>query len=297
MKQYLDLLETILEKGTKKEDRTGTGTISMFGHQMRFDLSEGFPMVTTKKLHLKSIIYELLWFLNGDTNLQYLAKNNVHIWDDWPYRRYKNSADFKGETIREFSQKVAIDDSFAEKWGELGPVYGKQWRDFSGVDQITWVVEQIKYLQENKESPYGRRLIVSAWNPPEVEEMAKAGLPPCHTLFQFYVNDGKLSCQLYQRSADVFLGVPFNIASYALLTMMIAQVTSLEAGDFVHTFGDVHIYLNHLDQVKEQLSRTPFTLPTMKINPEVKGIFDFKYEDFEVTGYQSHPHIKGDVAV
>ncbi len=297
MKQYLDLLETILEKGTKKEDRTGTGTISMFGHQMRFDLSEGFPMVTTKKLHLKSIIYELLWFLNGDTNLQYLAKNNVHIWDDWPYRRYKNSADFKGETIREFSQKVAIDDSFAEKWGELGPVYGKQWRDFSGVDQITWVVEQIKYLQENKESPYGRRLIVSAWNPPEVEEMAKAGLPPCHTLFQFYVNDGKLSCQLYQRSADVFLGVPFNIASYALLTMMIAQVTGLEAGDFVHTFGDVHIYLNHLDQVKEQLSRTPFTLPTMKINPEVKGIFDFKYEDFEVTGYQSHPHIKGDVAV
>ena len=297
MKQYLDLLETILKEGTKKEDRTGTGTISKFGHQMRFDLSKGFPMVTTKKLHLKSIIYELLWFLNGDTNLRYLAKNNVHIWDDWPYRRYKNSSEFKGETIREFSQKVAEDDAFAEKWGELGPVYGKQWRDFSGVDQIKWVVEQIKYLRENRESPYGRRLIVSAWNPPEVEEMAKAGLPPCHTLFQFYVNDGKLSCQLYQRSADVFLGVPFNIASYALLTMMMAQVTGMEPGDFVHTFGDVHIYLNHVDQVKEQLSRTPFALPAMKINPEVKSIFDFKYEDFEVVGYQSHPHIKGEVAV
>ena len=297
MKQYLDLLETILKEGTKKEDRTGTGTISKFGHQMRFDLSKGFPMVTTKKLHLKSIIYELLWFLNGDTNLRYLAKNNVHIWDDWPYRRYKNSSEFKGETIREFSQKVAEDDAFAEKWGELGPVYGKQWRDFSGVDQIKWVVEQIKYLRENRESPYGRRLIVSAWNPPEVEEMAKAGLPPCHTLFQFYVNDGKLSCQLYQRSADVFLGVPFNIASYALLTMMMAQVTGLEPGDFVHTFGDVHIYMNHVDQVKEQLSRTPFALPAMKINPEVKSIFDFKYEDFEVVGYQSHPHIKGEVAV
>ena len=297
MKQYLDLLETILKEGTKKEDRTGTGTISKFGHQMRFDLSKGFPMVTTKKLHLKSIIYELLWFLNGDTNLRYLAKNNVHIWDDWPSRRYKNSSEFKGETIREFSQKVAEDDAFAEKWGELGPVYGKQWRDFSGVDQIKWVVEQIKYLRENRESPYGRRLIVSAWNPPEVEEMAKAGLPPCHTLFQFYVNDGKLSCQLYQRSADVFLGVPFNIASYALLTMMMAQVTGMEPGDFVHTFGDVHIYMNHVDQVKEQLSRTPFALPAMKINPEVKSIFDFKYEDFEVVGYQSHPHIKGEVAV
>ncbi len=297
MRQYLDLLETVLEKGTKKKDRTGTGTISLFGHQMRFDLSEGFPMVTTKKLHLKSIIHELLWFLAGDTNLRYLAQNKVHIWDDWPYRRYKNTPDFKGETIKEFAQKVADDEDFAAKWGELGPVYGKQWRDFSGVDQIKWVVEQIKYLQENKESAYGRRLIVSAWNPPEVEEMAKAGLPPCHTLFQFYVNDGKLSCQLYQRSADVFLGVPFNIASYALLTMMMAQVTGLEVGDFVHTFGDVHIYSNHIDQVKLQLSREPYPLPTIKINPDVKSIFDFKYEDFELTGYQSHPHIKGIVAV
>lgn len=297
MRQYLDLLETILEKGTEKKERTGTGTISRFGHQMRFDLNEGFPAITTKKLHLKSIIYELLWFLNGDTNLSYLAKNNVHIWDDWPYKRYKNSAEFAGETIREFSQKVAEDDVFAEKWGELGPVYGKQWRNFSGTDQIKWVVNEIKYLQENKESPNGRRLIVSAWNPPEVEEMAKAGLPPCHTLFQFYVNDGKLSCQLYQRSADVFLGVPFNIASYALLTMMMAQVTDLQPGDFVHTFGDVHIYSNHIEQVKLQLTREPYPLPQMKINPDVKDIFDFKYEDFELVNYQAHPHIKGEVAV
>ncbi len=297
MRQYLDLLESILEKGTEKEDRTGTGTISYFGYQMRFDLSEGFPVVTTKKLHLKSIIHELLWFIAGDTNLRYLAQNNVHIWDDWPYRRYKNSPEFAGETIREFAQKVADDENFAKIWGELGPVYGKQWRDFSGTDQIKWVVDEIKYLKENHESPNGRRLIVSAWNPPEVEEMAKAGLPPCHTLFQFYVNEGKLSCQLYQRSADVFLGVPFNIASYALLTMMVAQVTGLQSGDFVHSFGDVHIYSNHVEQVKLQLSRQPFPLPQMKINPDVKDIFGFKYDDFELVGYQSHPHIKGEVAV
>lgn len=297
MKQYLNLLETILEKGTRKEDRTGTGTISCFGHQMRFDLSEGFPIVTTKKLHLKSIIHELLWFITGDTNIRYLAQNNVHIWDDWPYRRYKNSSNFQGETIREFSQKVADDENFAKIWGELGPVYGKQWRDFSGTDQIKWVIDEIKYLKENKEGPNGRRLIVSAWNPPEVEEMAKAGLPPCHTLFQFYVNDGKLSCQLYQRSADVFLGVPFNIASYALLTMMAASVTDLCPGDFVHTFGDVHIYSNHIEQVKLQLTREPFPLPAMKINPEVKSIFDFRFDDFELVNYQAHPHIKGEVAV
>ena len=297
MKQYLNLLETILEKGTKKEDRTGTGTISCFGHQMRFDLSEGFPIVTTKKLHLKSIIHELLWFIAGDTNIRYLAQNNVHIWDDWPYRRYKNSSSFNGETIREFSQKVADDETFAKLWGELGPVYGKQWRDFSGTDQIKWVIDEIKYLKDNKESSNGRRLIVSAWNPPEVEEMAKAGLPPCHTLFQFYVNDEKLSCQLYQRSADVFLGVPFNIASYALLTIMVAQVTGLSPGDFVHTFGDVHIYSNHIEQVKLQLAREPFPLPAMNINPEVKSIFDFKFDDFELEGYQAHPHIKGEVAV
>ncbi|MBN1822394.1 MAG: thymidylate synthase [Prolixibacteraceae bacterium] len=297
MRQYLDLLDHVLKNGSKKEDRTGTGTISVFGHQMRFNLEEGFPVLTTKKLHLKSIIHELLWFLNGDTNLRYLAQNNVHIWDDWPYRRYKNSNDFKGESIKEFSQKVADNDLFAEKWGNLGPVYGKQWRDFSGIDQIKWIVEQILYLRENKESPNGRRLIVSAWNPPEVEEMAKAGLPPCHTLFQFYVNEGKLSCQLYQRSADIFLGVPFNIASYALLTMMIAQVTGLKPGDFVHTLGDGHIYLNHMEQVRLQLTREPYKLPTMKINPDVKSIFDFKYEDFELVNYEAHPHIKGEVAV
>jgi thymidylate synthase len=297
MKQYLNLLETILEKGTIKEDRTGTGTVSCFGHQMCFDLSKGFPVVTTKKLHLKSIIYELLWFIAGDTNIRYLAQNGVHIWDDWPYRHYKNSTGFQGETIREFSKKVADNEDFAKAWGELGPVYGKQWRNFSGIDQIKWVIDEIKHLKENRESPNGRRLIVSAWNPPEVEEMAKAGLPPCHTLFQFYVNEAKLSCQLYQRSADAFLGVPFNIASYALLTVMVAHVTGLCPGTFVHTFGDVHIYSNHLEQVKLQLAREPLPLPVMKIKREVKSIFDFKFDDFELAGYQSHPHIKGEVAV
>lgn len=264
MKQYLDLLETILEKGTVKEDRTGTGTISRFGHQMRFDLSEGFPMVTTKKLHLKSIIYELLWFLKGDTNIKYLQDNGVRIWNEW-----------------------ADDD------GNLGHIYGYQWRSWptangGHIDQIAQLIDDIK----NK--PDSRRHLVSAWN---VGELDKMNLPPCHILFQFYVADGKLSCQLYQRSADVFLGVPFNIASYALLTMMMAQVCDLEAGDFVHTFGDVHIYSNHIEQVKLQLTREPYPLPTMKINPEVKSIFDFKYEDFELVGYQSHPHIKGAVAV
>lgn len=297
MKQYLNLLETILEKGTEKEDRTGTGTISCFGHQMCFDLSEGFPVVTTKQLHLKSIIYELLWFIAGDTNIRYLAQNNVRIWDDWPYRHYKNSPSFNGETIREFSQRIADDENFALTWGELGPVYGKQWRNFAGTDQIKWVIDEIKYLKENKESPNGRRLIVSAWNPPEVEEMAKVGLPPCHTLFQFYVSGEKLSCQLYQRSADAFLGVPFNIASYALLTVMAAHVTGLRPGSFVHTFGDVHIYSNHLEQVKLQLTRAPMPLPEMKIKREVKSIFDFRFDDFELLGYKSHPHIRGEVAV
>ncbi len=264
MKQYLDLLETILEKGTKKEDRTGTGTISRFGHQMRFDLSEGFPMVTTKKLHLKSIVYELLWFLAGDTNVKYLQDNGVRIWNEW-----------------------ADDD------GNLGHIYGYQWRswptpDGKHIDQISQLIDSIK------NNPDSRRHLVSAWN---VGELDKMNLPPCHILFQFYVADGKLSCQLYQRSADVFLGVPFNIASYALLTMMVAQVTGLQPGDFVHTFGDVHIYSNHIDQVKLQLTREPYPLPTMKINPDVKSIFDFKYEDFELINYQSHPLIKGVVAV
>jgi thymidylate synthase len=264
MKQYLNLLETILEEGTVKEDRTGTGTISRFGHQMRFDLSKGFPMVTTKKLHLKSIIYELLWFLKGDTNVKYLQDHGVRIWNEW-----------------------ADDD------GNLGHIYGYQWRswptpDGTKIDQIKQVLEQIK------QNPDSRRHLVSAWN---VGELDKMNLPPCHILFQFYVANGKLSCQLYQRSADAFLGVPFNIASYALLTMMMAQACGLEAGDFVHTFGDAHIYSNHIEQVKLQLSREPMELPTMKINTEVKCIFDYTFDDFELINYQSHPHIKGKVAV
>lgn len=264
MKQYLDLCQRILDEGVTKEDRTGTGTTSVFGHQMRFDLSEGFPMVTTKKLHMKSIIHELLWFLSGDTNVRYLQENGVRIWNEW-----------------------------ADENGDLGPVYGSQWRSFTGrdgktVDQIQWVIDEIK------RNPDSRRLIVSAWNPAELDKMA---LPPCHLLFQFYVANGKLSCQLYQRSGDTFLGVPFNIASYALLTHMVAHVTGLEVGDFVHTIGDAHLYLNHIEQVKLQLTREPKPLPKLVLNPEVSSIFDFKYEDIEIVGYESHPHIKGEVAV
>ena len=264
MKQYLDLCKRVLTEGTEKHDRTGTGTISVFGHQMRFDLADGFPLLTTKKLHLKSIIYELLWFLQGDTNVKYLQEHGVRIWNEW-----------------------------ADENGELGPVYGHQWRswpDYNGgtIDQISNVVEQIKH------NPDSRRMIVSAWNVAEVEKMA---LPPCHSLFQFYVADGKLSLQLYQRSADIFLGVPFNIASYALLLQMMAQVTGLKAGTFVHTFGDAHIYLNHLEQVKLQLTREPRPLPQMHINPDVKDIFSFKYEDFQLEGYNPHPHIAGAVSV
>jgi thymidylate synthase len=264
MQQYLDLVKHIIEKGTDKTDRTGTGTRSIFGYQMRFNLQDGFPMVTTKKLHLRSIIHELLWFLKGETNIKYLKDNGVGIWDEW-----------------------------ANEDGELGPVYGKQWRSWSGADgkvydQITDLIKQIK------QTPDSRRLIVSAWNVAELPQMA---LMPCHTIFQFYVADGKLSCQLYQRSADVFLGVPFNIASYALLTLMVAQVCDLEPGDFVHSFGDVHLYNNHVEQAHLQLSRDPYPLPTMKINPEVKDIFGFKFEDFTLEGYQSHPGIKAPVAV
>ena len=264
MQQYLDLLQHIFDNGVSKTDRTGTGTTSCFGYQMRFDLSKGFPMVTTKKLHLKSIIYELLWFLKGDTNIKYLKENGVGIWDEW-----------------------------ADENGELGPVYGKQWRSWEGadgktIDQISQIIEQVK------KNPDSRRLIVSAWN---VAELPKMALMPCHAMFQFYVADGKLSCQLYQRSADVFLGVPFNIASYALLTMMIAQVCDLKAGEFIHTFGDVHLYNNHVGQAKLQLTRNPFALPTMHINPLVKNIFDFKFEDFKLENYQSHPGIKATVAV
>ena len=264
MKQYLDLMRHVMDTGTQKHDRTGTGTISVFGYQMRFNLQDGFPLVTTKKLHLKSIIHELIWFLSGDTNIAYLKENGVRIWDEW-----------------------------ADADGNLGPVYGYQWRswptpDGGHIDQISQVVNQIK------NNPDSRRMIVSAWNVADVNQMA---LPPCHSLFQFYVLDGKLSCQLYQRSADIFLGVPFNIASYALLTMMMAQVCGLQYGDFIHTFGDAHIYNNHLEQAKLQLSRDPRPLPTMKINPDVKDIFSFKYEDFTLENYDPHPHIKAIVAV
>lgn len=264
MKQYLDLCKHVIENGTEKSDRTGTGTISTFGYQMRFDLKDGFPVITTKKLHLRSIIHELLWFLKGDTNIHALQENGVRIWNEW-----------------------------ADEDGELGPVYGKQWRSWEGangktIDQISEVIAEIK------RNPDSRRLIVSAWNVAEIEEMA---LAPCHCLFQFYVNDGKLSCQLYQRSADIFLGIPFNIASYALLTMMIAQVTDLEPGEFVHTLGDAHIYTNHLDQVNLQLTREPRKLPQMKLNSERTSIFDFTFADFELEGYDPHPHIKGVVSV
>lgn len=264
MKQYHQLMQHVLDQGVEKHDRTGTGTISVFGYQMRFNLEEGFPMVTTKKLHLRSIIHELIWFLKGETNIQYLKENGVSIWDEW-----------------------------ADEQGNLGPVYGSQWRSWMGadgkaVDQITQVIEQIK------KNPDSRRLIVSAWNVAEIEKMA---LPPCHAFFQFYVANGKLSCQLYQRSADIFLGVPFNIASYALLTMMVAQVCGLGYGDFVHTLGDAHLYSNHLEQTKLQLSRDFRPLPTMKINPEIKSIFDFTFEDFELLNYDPHPHIKAPVAV
>jgi len=264
MRQYLDLVQNILDHGVKKGDRTGTGTLSVFGYQTRFNLQDGFPLLTTKKLHLKSIIYELIWFLNGDTNIKYLNDHGVRIWDEW-----------------------------ADEQGDLGPVYGAQWRSWStgdgrSVDQISQVVEQIKT------NPNSRRIIISAWNVGEIEIMA---LPPCHTMFQFYIANGRLSCQLYQRSADVFLGVPFNIASYALLTLMIARVCGLEAGDFVHTFGDAHLYLNHLEQARLQLTRQPYPLPQMSINPAVKSIFDFEYTDFELVNYQAHPSIKAEISV
>lgn len=305
MRQYLDLLEDIKTNGVKKADRTGVGTISVFGRQLRFDLSEGFPAVTTKKLFMRGIIHELIWFLQGSTNIKYLVDNDVHIWDEWPYKHYlltqgKQVPEINGEQwkagIKEFTEKIKADEKFAKKYGELGPVYGYQWRnwptpDGKHIDQISNVIETIK------NNPDSRRMIVSAWNVADIEEMSKAGLPPCHLLFQFYVADGKLSCQMYQRSADTFLGVPFNIASYSLLTMMIAQVAGLKPGDFVHTFGDTHLYLNHLEQVDEQLSRQPRPLPTMKINPKVKDIADFKFEDFELAGYDPHPAISAPIAV
>ena len=301
MQQYLDLVRHIRDHGVKKEDRTGTGTVSIFGHQMRFDLAHGFPLVTSKKVHLKSILHELLWFIRGDTNIRYLVENGVGIWNDWPYQNWlrETGQDTSLEmyspewraVMKEFIEKIKTDRDFATQYGDLGPVYGKQWRNFGGVDQLTQLIEDIK------SNPDSRRLIVSAWNPRDIPVMVKSGLPPCHSLFQFYVVDGKLSCQLYQRSADVFLGVPFNIASYAILTMMIAQVSGLGLGDFVHTFGDAHLYLNHMDQVEEQLSRSTFDLPTMKINPQVTSLFDFVFDDFELQNYQSHGPIAAPVAV
>lgn len=293
MQQYHDLVKRVLSEGVQKGDRTGTGTLSVFGHQMRFNLQEGFPLLTTKKVHIKSILHELLWFLQGSTNIEYLAQNKVRIWDDWPYEAYRKSADFGGEDIKAFAERVATDAAFAAKWGELGPVYGYQWRswpapDGTYVDQISQVVDQIK------NNPNSRRIIVNAWNVGYVDQMA---LPPCHAFFQFYVAEGKLSCQLYQRSADIFLGVPFNIASYAFLVHMVAQACDLEVGDFVHTLGDAHIYNNHIEQVELQLSRDFRALPTLKLNPDVKDIFDFKFEDFEIEGYDPHPHIAGKVAV
>ena len=290
MEQYKKLCEDILAQGKYKSDRTNTGTISMFGHQSRYDLSKGFPLLTTKKVYFKGVLVELLWFISGSTNIQPLVQQNVHIWDDWPFEKYKNSDQYQGETIKEFAAKVANDDEFAKKWGDLGPVYGYQWRNFFGVDQIKELEHSLK---TNK---FSRRHILCAWNPAQVEDMA---LPPCHSFIQFYVDeDDRLSCQLYQRSADVFLGVPFNIASYATLTMMLAQVCNLKLGDFVHTIGDAHIYVNHIDQIKEQLSRDCRALPTLNIlNKTAKSITEFKYEDFEVVGYDPHPAIKGAIAV
>ncbi|MFT4312852.1 MAG: thymidylate synthase [Candidatus Woesearchaeota archaeon] len=298
MKQYLDLLQHILDNGVEKGDRTGTGTISTFGYQMRFNLAEGFPLVTTKKVYTRAIFHELLWLISGNTNIKYLVDNNVRIWNEWAFQPYleKNNlakdypkySDSWKEKMQEFVENIKTDDEFAQKWGDLGPTYGKQWRDFEGVDQLAEIIQRIK------DKPHDRRLIISAWNPPKVPKMA---LPPCHMMFQFYVANGKLSCQMYQRSADVFLGVPFNIASYALLTMMVAQVTGYEPGEFIHTFGDVHIYQNHLEQVKEQLCREPKPLPKVKLNPNITNIDDFTFEDIELLDYESHPPIKGEVSV
>ncbi len=292
MKQYHQFLQNIIDHGTAKSDRTGTGTRSIFGDQMRFDLDDGFPLLTTKKTHFKSIILELLWFIAGETNIQPLVQNGVRIWNEWPYQTYQQSADYQGESMAEFIEKIKTDDAFAKKHGELGPVYGKQWRAFEGrektVDQLLQVIEDIKL------KPASRRLIVNAWNPPLIDQMA---LPPCHMMFQFYVAGGELSLQMYQRSADAFLGVPFNIASYSALLMMVAQVTNLKAKTFIHTIGDGHIYNDHFDAVKTLLSRDERPLPTLRLNPDVTDIRDFKYEDFTLENYDPHPAIRAKVSV
>ncbi len=306
MRQYLDALSHVLTKGNKKGDRTGTGTLDTFGYQMRFNLVDGFPLLTTKRVPFRMIVHELLWFLKGDTNIKYLVDNDVHIWDEWPYKAYlvkqklpvpKSTSQEWIDGIKDFAERIKSDVVFAGAHGELGPVYGYQWRHWpvygvlGGIDQIAVVVESIK------KSPESRRHIVSAWNPAEIDEMAKAGLPPCHCLFQFDVTDGRLSCQMYQRSADLFLGVPFNIASYALLTIMIAQVCGLKVGEFVHTFGSMHLYQNHLDQARLQLSRQPKALPMVTLNPAVNDIFGFRFEDITLEGYDPHPAIKAPIAV
>ena len=301
MEQYHALLRQILDRGVVKGDRTGTGTRSVFGHQSRYDLSMGFPLMTTKKVYMKGIIHELLWFIAGDTNIAYLVRNGVNIWNEWPFQNYliqqgladslpKHGQAWK-EELKDFVERIKTDEDFAQKWGELGPVYGRQWRNFEGVDQLSKALDMIE------KAPNSRRIIVSAWNPPEIDEMAKAGLPPCHTLFQFYIANNKLSCQLYQRSADVFLGVPFNIASYALLTHMIAQVCGLEVGDFIHTLGDAHLYSNHIDQANEQLGRDFRPLPRLTLNASVTDLFAFTFEDIVIEDYNPHPPIKAPIAV
>ena len=290
MKQYLDMCRHILNNGDQRLDRTGTGTISTFGYQNRYNLQEGFPLMTKKKVALRIVLGELLWFIEGNTNIQDLAKNRIRIWNDWPYAGYKKSSEYQGETMEEFIDKIINDDEFAAKWGNLGPVYGKQWRDFFGKDQLLELEYNLKH------NPFSRRHILCSWNPAQIDQMA---LPPCHAFIQFYVSSDKkrLSCQLYQRSADAFLGVPFNIASYALMTHMLAKTCGYEVGEFVHTFGDLHIYTNHIDAVNEQLSREPRKLPQLIIKRDVKSIVDFKEEDFELVGYDPHPTIKGVVSV
>lgn len=301
MKQYHDLLEHILEKGVKKEDRTGTGTISVFGYQMRFDLAEDFPLMTTKEVYWKGVVHELLWFIRGETNIRYLVQNKVKIWNEWPYQHYlevtkgadaprKHTPAWR-EGLKNFVQRIKEDEDFAQEWGNLGPVYGKQWRDFNGVDQLRDTIEAIQ------KNPHSRRHIITAWNPVDIPEMVKSGLPPCHTLFQFYVAEGKLSCHLYQRSADVFLGVPFNIGSYALLTLLVARECGLGLGDFVHSFGDAHLYNNHMDQVALQLSREERPLPTVRVREGAPGIFDLAFEDIILENYDPWPRIPAPVAV
>ncbi len=293
MREYLNLVEHVLRHGVPTEDRTGTGTLSVFGYQLRLDLQQGFPLLTTKKMAFRLVVSELLWFLRGETNIRYLVQNNNHIWDDWPFERYRQSEAYAGETMAEFADRVRDDAEFAVRWGDLGPVYGRQWRRWPGpdgtsIDQVTAVVETIRT------NPHSRRMLVVAYNPGEVANMA---LPPCHALFQFYVNRGRLSCQVYQRSADVFLGVPFNIASYALLTSLIAHVTHLEPGEFIHTFGDVHIYRNHIEQCNLQLTRKPLALPQLALNPSVGALDAFTLKDIRLLGYHAHPAIPGEVSV